>query len=246
MNFMFRLLAQAEPGLAPIPGTEPAPDQTVPKAFLPEVPIEEIWESIASIGWEQAVGIVAFGMVYLLYGWRLYRLLVVINYALIGIYAGRFLGQPLGSTMWGGLLGCFMLGVVSRPFMRYSVSLLGALAGAVLGAAIWRTIPFLPDPLIWVGGLAGIVAGGFLAFSSFSLSVMLFTSLQGAAAIMVGLLALLNHYPGLNEKLTDWICHQDFFVPVLLLLPSLIGIILQGRILKTNSGWKMPDAAKAG
>ncbi len=40
-----------------------------------------------------------------------------------------------------------------------SVALLGALAGGVLGAALWR-IMTLPDPLIWAGALAGLVAGG--------------------------------------------------------------------------------------
>lgn len=240
MDFMLTLLAQVEPEipLEPVPQAPPA--EPVPDAFFPEVPIKDIWDYISAFSWQNAVGFIAFGMVYLLYGWRLYKLLVVTNFALIGLFGGVFLGRQLGSAMWGGILGCFIIGSVSRPFMRYSVSLLGATAGAILGAALWRTLT-LPDPLIWCGGLAGLVAGGFLAFSSFSLSVMLFSSLQGSAALVVGVLALLSEYPNLEDHISRLVYNQEFFLPVMLLIPSLLGIILQGRLHKGNSAWKLPN-----
>lgn len=242
MNYMLELLAQA-PSVLPGRSPEPPPTEPVPPVFFQQVPMEGIWDYIAGISWQHAVGLIAFGLVYLMYGWRLYKLLVEIDFSLFGLVCGALLGRKLGSEMWGGILGCFMIGIAAWPFMKYSVSVLGAAAGAVLGAALWRTV-MLPEVLIWCGGLAGLVAGGFLAFSSFRMSVMLFSSVQGATGIMIGVLALFSNCPGTAEPLQRIVYNQSFFLPVLLLIPSLLGIMLQRRLLKGHGNWKMPGDSK--
>ena len=213
---------------------EPAPP---PESFFGEVPIEQIWAFIDKLTWLQAVMIMATGVIYLIYGWRLFRALVVLNFAMMGLIAGIVLGKQLGSPLWGGILGTFMLGIVAYPFMKYAVAVLGGLAGAVLGAALWRTVT-LPDALVWVGALAGLVAGGFLAFSSFKFSVMIFSSLQGAACLVVGLLALLNDYPQLSEHIANAVYTKAFLLPVMLLFATSIGIFFQQRLLKLKTNGK--------
>jgi hypothetical protein len=182
----------------------------------------------------------AFGVVFIIYGWRIYKALVVINLAAIGLGVGVFLGQKLGSGLWGGLMGATVLGIASFACMRYSIALLGGLAGALFGAALWR-IATLPDPLIWAGGLAGLVTGALLSFSSGKASIMLFSCTQGSALAVVGALALLHDYPQLTETLTDAIYAHMFLLPVLLLAPTVTGIYMQRKLWQADSGWAAPE-----
>lgn len=233
MNVELDLLAQMEPS------AEPARND-IPATFLGRFPLDDIWQFIVNVSWLEAAVFVAFGAIYLAYGWRIFKALVVINYAAIGLYLGIYLGDKLGSGLWGGIIGAFTLGTACYPFMKFAISMLGAIAGGVLGAALWR-IMTLPDPLIWAGALAGLVAGGLLAFSSFKSSIMLFTSLQGSMFIVVGMLALLSDYPQLGQHITDAVYAHVFLLPALLVVPTVSGIFFQAKLLKLESDWAMPE-----
>lgn len=233
MNVLMNILAQTEPAAE---GTT----NEIPATFLGRFPMDDIWGFIANVSWLEATVFVAFGAIYLAYGWRIFKALVVINYAAIGLCLGIYLGDKLGSGLWGGIIGAFTLGTACYPFMKFAISLLGAMAGGVLGAALWR-IMTLPDPLIWAGALAGLVAGGLLAFSSFKTSIMLFTSLQGSTFIVVGMLALLSDYPQLDRHLTNAVYAHVFLLPALLVIPTVSGIFFQAKLLKLESDWAMPE-----
>jgi hypothetical protein len=202
--------------------------------------IDKIWNGIAGLNWLQAAMIIAFGTIYLIYGWRIFKALVVINFAIIGMFVGIRIGERLGSPLWGGIMTTAILGTLSWPFMKYSVSVLGALAGVVLGAAVWRALP-LPENLIWCGALAGLIAGGFMAFSSFKISIILITSFQGAAFVVIGALALLYDYPSLGQHISDAVYSHVFLLPALLLGPTIGGIYFQQKLLKEENKWAMPE-----
>lgn len=238
MNNLMLMLAESE-SLA-VPTTTNAPDQNIPATFLGRLPIDEMWQFVSKISWLEAVVFVAFGIIYLIYGWRVFKALVVINFAVLGMYSGIFLGAKLGSAIWGGIIGTAFLGASSLPFMKYSISVMGALAGTILCGAFWRIIG-LPDALIWCGALTGLIAGGLLVFSSFKISIMLFTSLQGSMFIVIGVLALLSGYPNLSEHLTYAIYSYVFFLPTLVVVPTISGMIFQQRLLKQEADWAMPE-----
>ena len=61
------------------------------------VPVDFIWEQISTLTWFQAVLAVSFGVVYLVYGWRIFKVLTVICFGLIGMFAGMMIGK--NSTM---------------------------------------------------------------------------------------------------------------------------------------------------
>ena len=70
---------------------------------------------------------------------------------------------------------------------------------------------------------------------------MLFTSLQGSALIVVGMLALLSDYPDLDRHLTDAVYAHVFLLPALLVVPTVSGIFFQARLLKQEANWAMPE-----
>jgi hypothetical protein len=243
MDLMDIILAQgngATPPAVPDGVIVPPVDQTVPPSFLGRMPVDEFWQAVVKLGWLESIICIAFAAIYLMYGWRVFKVLVVLNCGLIGLFVGRILGTKLGSPLWGALMGTTIISLLSLPFIKYSVAVLGALAGAVMGAAIWR-VATLPEPLIWSGALAGLVAGGFLAFSSFKVSVMLFTSLQGSAFLAMGSLALLNDYPDFSVPVATAVYNRVFLLPLLLIVPTIIGVIFQQMLLKREAKWAMPE-----
>ena len=74
------------------------------------VPLDEIWNQITALTWLQAVIAVSFGLVYMLYGWRIFRILVVISFALIGMFLGIWLGANQATRSWAAWWGRRFLG----------------------------------------------------------------------------------------------------------------------------------------
>jgi hypothetical protein len=85
------------------------------------------------------------------------------------------------------------------------------------------------------------VAGGFMAFSSFKFSIMLFTSLQGSVFLAIGLLALLNDYPRLSSHLAVIVYSHGYFLSLAVVIPTVFSILLQRKLLSKQPNWAMPE-----
>ncbi len=206
------------------------------------IPIDLIWQQIAALSWLEAVLAISFGVVYMLYGWRIFKILVVICFGLIGLFAGIKVGQRFDSQILGAVVGLFLLAALSVPLMRWAVSLLGAVAGAILAAGIWYAFE-LPGQYILAGAAIGLIAGGMSSFVVFKIAVMLFTSFGGGVLTVMGLVALLYQYECMQEPPTEQVkymfLNQNWFLPVLLLIPTFIGIIIQNKLIKGSREWNV-------
>lgn len=205
--------------------------------------LEFIWQQITDLSWLHAVIAISVGIVYMLYGWRVFRVLVVICFGLAGMFLGIFAGRNFGSTIWGGLLGLIVFAVISVPLMKWCVSLLGAMAGGVLTGGLWYAFG-LPLDYIWAGTVIGMVAGGLMSFILLKASVMLFTGLGGSVVMMVGVLALLNQYETqiLNpptQHIFEYVHYHQWFLPMVVIVPTIIGMIVQHRFIKQSQEWEI-------
>ena len=213
-----------------------------PDGDVEVVPIDFIWEQISSLSWLQAVLAISFGVVYLLYGWRIFKILVVISFALLGMFAGIHFGAKVGSQMWGGVIGLLIMAAISVPLMKWAVSILGAVAGGLLTSGLWYAFGF-HQMYIWAGFIVGVVAGGMISFIVFKAAVMLFTSLGGSAIMAVGVLALLHLYELTLDPATanihDLVFQKNWFLPIVLLLPTIVGMIMQNKLIKHESKWEL-------
>jgi hypothetical protein len=208
--------------------------------FSMQALLDSFWAQITSLSWLQAVVAISFGMVYLLYGWRIFKVLVVICFGLVGLFAGIKIGAQFDAQVLGGIVGLSLLAGISVPLMRWAVSILGAIAGGVLAGGVWYAVG-LPEQYILAGAIIGIVAGGMISFIIFKIAVMLFTSLGGGTLIVMGMLSLLHQYESVQEPPTESIktmfySHQ-WFLPVLLLVPTFIGVMLQNKFIKGSKSW---------
>lgn len=204
------------------------------------VPITEIWEQIMNLNWLEAITFISFGAVCLLYGWRIFSVLVVISFGLLGLVAGIVVTDKFvdANTLWGGVAGLVIMAIIAMPLMRYAVSILGAVAGGMLTAGIWYACK-LPETYIWAGALVGVVAGGMISFIIFKVAVMLFSSLGGSMLMVTGLLALLYLYPQTEEQIRDLVFNHKWFLPAMLLVPTGVGMLVQNKFVKNSKNWEL-------
>ena len=205
------------------------------------VPITRFWQQITSLEMLEAVTFISFGVVCLFYGWRVFKILVVINFGLLGLVTGMALTEKingLNNQLMGGLVGMGILAVLSVPLMRWAVSILGAAAGGILTSGIWYACG-LPEKYIWAGGLIGVVAGGMISFIIFKVAVILFSSMWGSGLIAVGFLAVLHNYSRTAALVQRLVFNVKWFLPTILIVPMVIGVILQHKFLKSSKDWNL-------
>jgi len=221
-------------------------NQTTPGAETPAappegfVPINFIWEQIIALNLVEALTFVCFGVVCVFYGWRVFKILVTISFALIGLFVGVWINRLLigGNEMWLGIISMALFAFFSVTLMRWGVSVLGAAAGGILGGGVWYAVG-LPEQYILAGALVGVVAGGMISFIVFKIAVMLFTSLSGSGLIAVGILAIICQRLGAAERVEELVFTQKWFLPVVLLAPTAAGIILQNYFVKGSKNWNI-------
>jgi hypothetical protein len=173
-----------------------------------------------------AAGLVVAGIVYLLFGYYLFKLLITFNAAFIGAYIGVAIGSRFDGAVAGGILGAFICGAIAWPLMKWAVAVMGGIAGALIGAAMWRTFG-LDANFAWAGGMTGLVFFGLLSFILFRGSIMMYTSLQGSVMLVFGLLGLIYKYQQVAPKVTDGLTASAMIMPMVVLIPAILGLIFQ-------------------
>lgn len=207
------------------------------EAFLP---INFIWEQIIALNLVEALAFICFGVVCLLYGWRVFKILVILSFGLVGLFAGIIVNEKLvgGNGIWLGIIGMAIVAALSIPLMKWGVSALGAVAGGILAGGVWYAFE-LPQQYIWAGALIGVIAGGMISFIIFKIAVMLFTSFGGGVLVVIAVLAMLYRYMGAAERVEELVFNHNWFLPAALLLPTAAGIILQNKLVKDSKNWRV-------
>jgi len=229
----------AAPVAQPAATTVVASTPTVTSSGAEIVPVDWIWSQITALNVLEALTFIAFGVVCLFYGWRVFKVLVVISFALLGLLAGVLLSDIVLGANKNPMLGVVLavvLAIISVPMMRWSVSVLGAVAGGVMTAAMWYAFE-LPEEYIWAGGLVGVVAGGMISFIVFRIAVMLFSCLWGSTLIVMGSMAIMYMYPLTTGQVQDLVLSEKWFLPVAVLVPAVIGIFFQNKFIKGSKDW---------
>jgi len=210
----------------------------------------DMWAKIASLqmpsqsqyvsyleGMHLAAAMILFicGLVYLLQGWKTFKMLVIVNAALLGGFVGNHLGSMLQGQnlpLFAAGAGALLCAVLAWPLMKFAVGLMAGLAGAFLGSAMWSYVASaVGRPGIgeysWAGALMGLVTLGLLAFVVFRVVIMIFTSLQGSLMTVSGLVAMLMHLPPLRANLHSGLSDNSHLIVLLIGVPAIIGLTFQ-------------------
>ena len=197
---------------------------------------EQLISSLSGLEPLWACLLLACGLVYLVHGWKIFKVLVALNAAILGVVVGVKLAglagggrnMPLFAAVGGGLL----LAALAWPLMKYSISLMGGLAGSFLGFGIWQYAAQLagrPGLLeyAWTGALVGLVTLGLLGFLVFRFVVITFTAFQGSVMTVAGTVGLLLKYDRVAEPVTNAMLNNVHLLPLLVGVPAVIGFAVQ-------------------
>ncbi len=206
---------------------------------------DQIWQAVSSWQTYTACALLAAGVVFVCYGWRISKVLAVINFSIIGGFVGHFLALRLGINDLACTVGlAVVLGGLCIWQTRHGVSLLAGGAGGVLGAAIaygLKSVLANPTPWIWAGFLLGFVTFALLAFIIYKVAAVLYSSVQGSALIVVGVLSLLSTQPSIADRLADALRTHIFLLPIMLGVPTIVSIVIQQMQLKRDPSWSIDD-----
>ena len=194
------------------------------------IPMDQVWKHISSLDIVEALTFVSFGTVCLFYGWRVFKILVTICFALLGLILGGWINTQIqGQGIWLAMICAVFFAVLSVPFMRWGVTILGAISGAILIAGVWLAAG-LQENSMWIGAVFGLVVGGLVSFHIFKIAVILFTGLGGSVLLAMGALAILYNEQVMKSKdLENFVLQHAWFLPVFLLAPLAFGVYLQYR-----------------
>jgi hypothetical protein len=198
--------------------------------------LQEYVQYLSTMDPLQAVLLLGLGLVYMIGGYRLYKVLVTANAAFLGFALGDTLGRladnPHNLPLVSGVAGALLLGVLSWPLMKIAVSVMGAVVGGVAGMLAWQYLctaaghPQLVD-YSWTGGLLGMVGLGMLTFLTMPVTITLVTSLQGASMAVTGVLSVLLRYERFRPDVEDAVSNNMHILPLLVAVPAVIAVVIQ-------------------
>jgi hypothetical protein len=191
----------------------------------------------------EAALFVIVGVIFLLFGINIFKILVMANAALAGAIIGHMIGDRAGNGPVGATVGGFIAAACSWPLMKHAVAITGAVIGAVVGASAWRVAGLRPE-LFWAGAMCGAAVFGLMSFVLFRGCVIAFTSLQGAGMVVVGILALIFKYPDLAPQVTTAMSSRNYILPLAVFAPALIGLIYQQTPSAGAAGGAKPQLKK--
>jgi hypothetical protein len=171
--------------------------------------------------------VMVIGAVCILQGYRWHRWIVVLLALMLGLGIGHLLSPSIGKSSVVAIAMGLLFAAIASPMMKVTVAIFAGLAGAFLGANVWSIVqgPDAGNP--WPGAAMGFI---LLAMSSFLLariSIILFTSLGGAAMLVLGGLACLLNIPQLREPVEQHLESHQLLVPLLVGVAAVVGFVLQ-------------------
>ena len=191
----------------------------------------------------EACILVIMGVIYLMFGYSIFRGLVTMNAMAAGAYLGALMGRNSNALAAGALIGAIVAAAITFPLMKYAVMIMGGIFGAALGASLWRQAGLQPE-LAWAGALSGMIFFAMLSMILFRGSVILYTSLQGSVMLVFGILSLLYKYQSMGPEVTDIFSKRAFILPTVVLIPALVGLLYQQSMYPAKLATAAPAPAK--
>ena len=177
---------------------------------------------------QSAVGfpLVVAGLGLMLFGWRMWKVCVMLSYALLGAaLAARIVG-PCDNQWLYALAAGAGLGLVSYWPVNYAVSGLGGLIGAGMVTHSLANLGVSGTALLASGGAAFIGCAAF-AFLNRQHVVIVVTAFLGAALLVSGLTAWVMNLPGLYGTLRAMAAGSAIVIPFIVVVPTVVSSFYQ-------------------
>lgn len=192
--------------------------------------MRNLWDGFYALSpLEAGLLLVPMGLVFLLFGFKLYKLLVSLVFAGIGAGLGGALAACVGwSAILGMVAGALVLGLLAWPLHRIAWGFLG---GAILGgAAVLLLSARSQDPILLAIVATVIFAGGFiLTLLLMRPLIILVTAILGAAVLVQAILRLSLLAPSFGDPVASMLQAKPYLLAILVAIPAALGFLLQWR-----------------
>ncbi|MGQ9650690.1 MAG: hypothetical protein ACUVXJ_11320 [Phycisphaerae bacterium] len=178
---------------------------------------------------EVAIGILLLGagLVFVILGVKLYKLLVPISFAAIGLVTGIHL--PVSGELAQSACGIVLaaaLGVGSSYFNRLAVALLAGGWTGVFAASLAVTFGIQQSLALAIGAVF-LLAVASLALPLYQQVIAYVTSLQGAMLTIGGLIAVLHAFPTFWAGMRGIVTANSYVAPFFVVSLTVMGYYLQ-------------------
>jgi hypothetical protein len=163
----------------------------------------------------------------MLFGWRLWKICVMLSFGLIGAGIGATLAGNGDNAILYTIGGGAMLGLLSYWPLKFAVSLLGGLIGCVFVTSSLAGFG-LTGPALWIASGCALFACTAAAFLYRRHVVIAVTAFLGAALVLSGLTVWVMRMPGLYSVLHGLADKHFFILPFLHLVPTVMSCFYQG------------------
>lgn len=169
---------------------------------------------------------VAMGMGLMLFGWRMWKVCVVLSFGIIGFAATLYYVGLLPNKYW--FAGCIALfaAVLSYYTAKHALTLLGGLIVAGIAYAYLQN--FNLDQITLLGlTAAALIVGLAFALINRQRIVILVTAFLGAILLMSGLASWALAFPGFFNTVRYLAERSLIVIPFLLLVPTAMSCFYQ-------------------
>ena len=184
---------------------------------------------IDQLDWRVALAMVPLGIVSLMFGFRIFKAMVIIYSAVAAAVAGWWLVSVYferPDLAWVGILvGGLAMALVAWPLVEFFVGFWGAMAGGLIGQTVTQAID--NQALMLIGAALGVVLGAILAVAFFRFMIILMTSTVGAYLLCFGVAALFYQIEQVRPDLQGAIRSTPWLLPAALAAVALAGLIYQ-------------------
>jgi len=208
----------------------------------------DVQRDIAAVGpWPVAAGFVVVGILFLLWGFRLYRFGAILCGVAYGAAAGFLVATWLSVNEVACVIaGAAILGLLAWPLVKAVWALMcGVILAWVGGLAVWFFTPASGE-VAWVAATAaGFVVGVALGFAVFRFATIFSASLSGGMMLVLGVLRLTAFVPSIGDPVMKALVGVPWLFWALPIVPAVFGLIFQLGDPQTLPGSKRPKKKKS-
>jgi hypothetical protein len=177
---------------------------------------------------DPALGVLfaGLGLIFLLIGARVFKVLMALSFACIGFGLGRSLPLDPVWAVIAGVVAGVGLAVASRFFVKTGVAVLAGGWFAAVIIAIADSLRADPTIALAAGGLAFLVAVS-LVFVLYFEVIAAVMSLEGTILLFSGVLVLVSHYSGMWYRLRSMLLEMPALVVFLVVAGTVTGYYMQ-------------------
>lgn len=173
-----------------------------------------------------ALPLIICGIGLMFFGWRLWKLCVVLSFALIGMYLTYYIFKPAKDQMlyvylMGGLIG----GAMYWP-AKQAIAILGGVIVAIIVMVSVSNMRMTGSTLWSIGG-AALIVGTAYAFLNRQHVVIMVTAFLGSTLVISGLTALIMASPEWLDFFSDIMQYSGVALPFILLVPTVMSCFYQ-------------------